>query len=119
MEHTERKGPRMSVPQFGGWDQNGGAEVSSGYTVVFTKARADRQHHKTDLSDIKRQSQLQDHHHHHHDDIPKNHHHHHHNKHDRHHHGTPEERPSASATPNPMGKKRNKKSWFFCCIRLR
>ncbi|XP_028803963.1 putative eggshell protein [Neltuma alba] len=116
----QKKGrPRMSVPQFGGWDQNGGADVSSGYTVVFSKARADRQHQKTDLSEVKRQThQLQDHHHLHHDNnnLPKNqahhhHHHHHHKRHDRH------------VLMNIMfmivqGKKRNKiMSWIFCCIR--
>ncbi|KAF7815610.1 RIN4, pathogenic type III effector avirulence factor Avr cleavage site [Senna tora] len=55
MEPNERKGGRMSVPQFGGWDQHE-AGIESGYTVVFTKARADRLNQKTDLTEVKRQS---------------------------------------------------------------
>ncbi|KAI9114244.1 hypothetical protein K1719_014894 [Acacia pycnantha] len=133
MEHMEvqrNKGPRASVPQFGGWDQKkkGASEADLGYTVVFTKARADRQHQKNDLTDVKRQShqQLKEHLLHHQDNLPSNNnkpkaHHkspHHHKKHDRR-HGKPEEEDafdSGSATSNPMRKKRNMiMSWFFGC----
>lgn len=53
----QMKTPRVSVPQFGGWDKYPAPPASEGgYTVVFTKARADRQHQKTDLTEVKRQS---------------------------------------------------------------
>ncbi|XP_049406015.1 uncharacterized protein LOC125869582 [Solanum stenotomum] len=39
----ERNGPRK-VPQFGAWDNNAGDGGNSGYTVEFSKARANKQH---------------------------------------------------------------------------
>lgn len=104
----QRKGTRISVPQFGGWDQKGGgasSDGSAGYTMVFTKARADRQHLKNDFSEVKRQAhQLQDLHQYHHGNLPGN------KKHKTHHlphhkkHKSEDERASASsaATPNQM-----------------
>ncbi|BAT86891.1 hypothetical protein VIGAN_05022000 [Vigna angularis var. angularis] len=40
----------MSVPQFGGWDQNEGAYD---YSVVFNQARATKKHQKTNITEIK------------------------------------------------------------------
>ncbi|KAK4725739.1 hypothetical protein R3W88_030656 [Solanum pinnatisectum] len=39
----ERNGPRK-VPQFGAWDNNAGDGGNGGYTVEFSKARANKQH---------------------------------------------------------------------------
>lgn len=38
----------MSVPQFGGWDQE--APGSTDYSVVFAQARANRKQHKSNLN---------------------------------------------------------------------
>ncbi|KAI5335021.1 PREDICTED: RPM1-interacting 4 (RIN4) family [Prunus dulcis] len=54
MGHGEEKNARRSVPQFGGWDQNGPDPTN--YTVVFTQARANRKQNKTDLTEFKRNS---------------------------------------------------------------
>ncbi|CAB4278730.1 unnamed protein product [Prunus armeniaca] len=54
MGHREEKNARRSVPQFGGWDQNGPDPAN--YTVVFTQARANRKQNKTDLTEFKRNS---------------------------------------------------------------
>ncbi|BFG30149.1 hypothetical protein CerSpe_164230 [Prunus speciosa] len=48
------KNARRSVPQFGGWDQNGPDPTN--YTVVFTQARANKKQNKTDLTEFKRNS---------------------------------------------------------------
>ncbi|XVF69516.1 hypothetical protein PTKIN_Ptkin11bG0087900 [Pterospermum kingtungense] len=37
----------MSVPQFGGWDQK--APGTTDYSMVFSRARANRKQHKTDV----------------------------------------------------------------------
>ncbi|KAB1227521.1 hypothetical protein CJ030_MR1G027460 [Morella rubra] len=44
----------MSVPQFGGWDQK--APGATDYSVVFSRARANRKQQKANLSDFKRVS---------------------------------------------------------------
>ncbi|TKY71486.1 Pathogenic type III effector avirulence factor Avr cleavage site [Spatholobus suberectus] len=44
----------MSVPQFGGWDQK--APGATNYSMVFTQARANKKHQKTNLTEIKRKS---------------------------------------------------------------
>lgn len=41
----------LSVPEFGGWDKQ--APASPNYSVVFSQARANRKHLKTDLSDLR------------------------------------------------------------------
>ncbi|KAE9606277.1 hypothetical protein Lal_00025023 [Lupinus albus] len=41
-----------SVPQFGGWDQNAGGATD--YSMVFTQARANKKHMKSDLTEVKR-----------------------------------------------------------------
>ena len=38
----------MSVPQFGGWNQKAG--VATDYSMVFSRARANRKQHKTELT---------------------------------------------------------------------
>ncbi|KAG4964505.1 hypothetical protein JHK85_039480 [Glycine max] len=42
----------MSVPQFGGWVQN--APGATDYTVMFTQARENKRHQKTNLIEIRR-----------------------------------------------------------------
>ncbi|KAK7385895.1 hypothetical protein VNO78_31841 [Psophocarpus tetragonolobus] len=44
----------MSVPQFGGWDQNTSGVTY--YTMVFNQARANKKHKKTYLTAIRRNS---------------------------------------------------------------
>jgi hypothetical protein len=44
----------MSVPQFGGWDHK--AAGATDYSMVFSRARANRKQLKTDLTDFKRAS---------------------------------------------------------------
>ncbi|KAK7386153.1 hypothetical protein VNO78_26175 [Psophocarpus tetragonolobus] len=44
----------MSVPQFGAWDQN--AAGTTDYTVMFTKARANKRQQKTNPTEIRRRS---------------------------------------------------------------
>ncbi|OIW02807.1 hypothetical protein TanjilG_29583 [Lupinus angustifolius] len=51
MEQKGKK-PITSVPQFGGWDQN--AAGATDYSMVFTQARANKKHMKTDLTEVKR-----------------------------------------------------------------
>ncbi|XP_019434717.1 PREDICTED: uncharacterized protein LOC109341290 isoform X2 [Lupinus angustifolius] len=79
MERKEKK-RITSVPQFGGWDQN--APGATNYSMVFTQARANKKHMKTDLTEIKRNSLGKEHdfvntkrghshHAHHHDPIVK------------------------------------------------
>lgn len=43
--------PVMSVPQFGGWDQR--APGDTDYSMVFTQARANKKHQKTNITEIK------------------------------------------------------------------
>ncbi|RDY08648.1 Dihydropyrimidinase, partial [Mucuna pruriens] len=50
MERNEKRSPMMSVPQFGGWDQH--APGATDYSVMFTKARANKKHQKTNLTEI-------------------------------------------------------------------
>ncbi|XP_058743091.1 uncharacterized protein LOC131615918 [Vicia villosa] len=45
---------KTSVPQFGGWDQK--AIGATDYSMVFTQARANKKHQKTDLTEVKRGS---------------------------------------------------------------
>ncbi|KAL5125692.1 Dihydropyrimidinase [Glycine soja] len=44
----------MSVPQFGGWDQNEPGAID--YTVMFTQARENKKHQKANLIEIRRKS---------------------------------------------------------------
>ncbi|TKY57131.1 Pathogenic type III effector avirulence factor Avr cleavage site [Spatholobus suberectus] len=44
----------MSVPQFGGWDQK--APGATDYSMVFTQARENKKHQKTNLTEIRRKS---------------------------------------------------------------
>ncbi|KAL9678492.1 hypothetical protein QQ045_016336 [Rhodiola kirilowii] len=52
MEDRRERNGRMSVPQFGSWENQGGGggggpnNPADGYTMVFTKARADRKEQK-------------------------------------------------------------------------
>ncbi|XP_027932380.1 MOB kinase activator-like 2 [Vigna unguiculata] len=73
MEH--KNSPPMSVPQFGGWDQNEAGAYD--YSVVFTQARATKKHQKTNITEIKsinlgseggfsNSNDARHHHHHHH-----------------------------------------------------
>lgn len=39
----------MSVPQFGGWDQKTAGGPNTDYSMVFSRARANRKQHKSDL----------------------------------------------------------------------
>ncbi|KAL2342080.1 hypothetical protein Fmac_010020 [Flemingia macrophylla] len=66
---------RMSVPQFGGWDQS--APGATDYSMVFTQARANKKNQKTNMTEIKHKihenegnsvndNHDQAHHHHHH-----------------------------------------------------
>ncbi|CAK9139096.1 unnamed protein product [Ilex paraguariensis] len=48
MENGKEKNEWMSVPQFGGWDQKAG--VATDYSMVFSRARANRKQHKTELN---------------------------------------------------------------------
>ncbi|KAK7331733.1 hypothetical protein VNO80_28471 [Phaseolus coccineus] len=41
----------MSVPQFGGWDQS--APGATDYSMVFTQARANKKHQKTNITEIR------------------------------------------------------------------
>ncbi|EXB80475.1 hypothetical protein L484_001258 [Morus notabilis] len=44
----------MSVPQFGGWEHKSPGRTD--YSMVFSRARANRKQKKTDLSEFKRSS---------------------------------------------------------------
>jgi len=46
MQHTP-----VIVPQFGGWDQT--APGTTDYSMVFTQARANKKHQKTNITEIK------------------------------------------------------------------
>ncbi|XP_059429555.1 uncharacterized protein LOC132163324 [Corylus avellana] len=61
MENLKEKNGWMSVPQFGGWDHK--AAGATDYSMVFSRARANRKQHKTDLSDFKRASLGHEHEH--------------------------------------------------------
>ncbi|XP_040991092.1 uncharacterized protein LOC121238320 [Juglans microcarpa x Juglans regia] len=54
MNHPNENNGWMSVPQFGGWDHT--APGATDYSVVFSRARANRKQKKTDLTDFKRNS---------------------------------------------------------------
>ncbi|KAJ4724462.1 RIN4, pathogenic type III effector avirulence factor Avr cleavage site [Melia azedarach] len=61
----------MTVPQFGGWDQK--APGATDYSMVFSRARANRKQQKADArrsfgneQEILAAQQQQQHHHHHH-----------------------------------------------------
>ncbi|XP_024634381.1 uncharacterized protein [Medicago truncatula] len=51
MERKEK--PKMSVPQFGGWE-NKSKGVPTDYSMVFNIARENKKNHKTDWSEVKR-----------------------------------------------------------------
>ncbi|KAK4607445.1 hypothetical protein RGQ29_001332 [Quercus rubra] len=51
MSARKEKNGWLSVPEFGGWDKQ--APASPNYSVVFSQARANRKHLKTDLSDLR------------------------------------------------------------------
>ena len=51
---VQKKPAMTSVPQFGGWDQKGPGATN--YSMVFTQARANKKHMKTDLTEVKRSS---------------------------------------------------------------
>ncbi|KAJ7963529.1 RIN4, pathogenic type III effector avirulence factor Avr cleavage site [Quillaja saponaria] len=48
--HPQKNG-RMSVPEFGGWDHK--APGATDYSMVFSRARANKKQQKTDLTDVK------------------------------------------------------------------
>ena len=54
MFYTSQNNGWMSVPQFGGWDHKGPGGTD--YSMVFSRARANRKQKKTDLSEFKRSS---------------------------------------------------------------
>ncbi|KAI4305907.1 hypothetical protein L6164_029236 [Bauhinia variegata] len=54
MDPIEKRAARMSVPQFGGWDQD--AAGFTDYSMVFTKARENKKHQKTDISEVRKMS---------------------------------------------------------------
>ncbi|CAJ2634286.1 unnamed protein product [Trifolium pratense] len=45
---------KMSVPQFGGWDQK--APGATDYSMVFAQARTNKKNQKSDLTEVKRTS---------------------------------------------------------------
>ncbi|XP_073100895.1 uncharacterized protein [Elaeis guineensis] len=49
MASYKEKNTWMAVPQFGGWDQKTGA---MDYSMVFSKARANRQQYKNEIKQI-------------------------------------------------------------------
>ncbi|CAK8565329.1 unnamed protein product [Lathyrus sativus] len=55
MERWEKKPVKMSVPQFGGWE-NKPKGVPTDYSMVFNQARENKKNHKTDLTEIRRLS---------------------------------------------------------------
>ncbi|XP_056169009.1 uncharacterized protein LOC115674982 [Syzygium oleosum] len=48
MEARMEQNGYLSVPQFGGWDHK--APGATDYSMVFTRARANRKQHKSDIS---------------------------------------------------------------------
>lgn len=52
------------MPQFGGWDQNEPGATDYSYTVVFTQARENKKHQKTNLTEIKHNQENSVHAHH-------------------------------------------------------
>ncbi|KAF4355863.1 uncharacterized protein LOC115718656 [Cannabis sativa] len=52
MANENEKNGWMSIPQFGGWEQKGGTD----YSMVFSRARANRKQQKMDFSEFKRSS---------------------------------------------------------------
>ncbi|CAI8596392.1 unnamed protein product [Vicia faba] len=119
MERWEKKPVKMSVPQFGGWE-NKPKGVPTDYSMVFNQARENKKNHKIDLTEVRRLSGGNDrnavnnatnyrHRHGHgggrghgHDFGPEQTHHHHH-----HHHATPDP---------PVMERRNIWSYMSCCI---
>ncbi|XP_019418387.1 PREDICTED: uncharacterized protein LOC109329167 [Lupinus angustifolius] len=53
MERKEKIPGKMSVPQFGGWEQKPPG-VPTDYSMVFNQARANKKNQKTDLDEVKR-----------------------------------------------------------------
>ncbi|XP_022985819.1 dendritic arbor reduction protein 1 isoform X1 [Cucurbita maxima] len=108
-----------SVPEFGGWDNN--TPDASNYSVVFSRARANKKQQKTDLTEFKRASlgnekelmaiaDKHDRHHQHHHRREHRHQHHHHRHHP--HHG---QLPADGAV---VGQKKKKiLSCMSCCIK--
>ncbi|ONK63619.1 uncharacterized protein A4U43_C07F17150 [Asparagus officinalis] len=52
MANNKEQAAFMAVPRFGGWDQKSGGAMEN-YTMVFSRARANRKENK---SDVKRAS---------------------------------------------------------------
>lgn len=50
-----QKKPKMSVPQFGGWEKKAPG-VPTDYSMVFSQARANKKTQKEDLTEVKRLS---------------------------------------------------------------
>jgi hypothetical protein len=50
----QNKPAKMSVPQFGGWDQK--APGATDYSMVFAQARTNKKNQKSDLTEVKRTS---------------------------------------------------------------
>ncbi|KAK2977546.1 hypothetical protein RJ639_037098 [Escallonia herrerae] len=48
MDKGKQKDGWMSVPEFGGWNQKAGGATD--YSMVFSRARANRKQHKSDLT---------------------------------------------------------------------
>ncbi|KAL5077776.1 hypothetical protein RYX36_016760 [Vicia faba] len=55
MERWEKKPVKMSVPQFGGWE-NKPKGVPTDYSMVFNQARENKKNHKIDLTEVRRLS---------------------------------------------------------------
>lgn len=53
--HVQKKPVKMSVPQFGGWE-NKPKGVPTDYSMVFNQARENKKNHKTDLTEVRRLS---------------------------------------------------------------
>ncbi|XP_050941071.1 uncharacterized protein LOC127149481 isoform X1 [Cucumis melo] len=110
-----------SVPEFGGWDHN--APGASNYSVVFTRARADRKQQKTDLTEFKKTSlgnerelmEAMDKSHCHQKHRHHRHRHHHEHQH-RHHHHQHHHQPPPDDSVGPQ-KKKKILTYINCCIR--
>ncbi|XP_061372563.1 uncharacterized protein LOC133315034 [Gastrolobium bilobum] len=100
-----------SVPQFGGWDQK--APGATDYSMVFTQARVNKKHQKTDLTEIKHNSLGNER-----DFVNAKHAHHAHGHHGHHGHGHAHAHVDAHAHEDPVvvGKKRIL-TYINCCIR--
>ncbi|KAI4308204.1 hypothetical protein L6164_031302 [Bauhinia variegata] len=116
MDPRERNAPspRMTVPQFGGWENN--ALGATNYSVVFTQARQNKKHQKADLSEVRRRGIGKE------EELAKethqnnpHHHHHDHHHHGQHHHGL------VPAQVHPQEDtvvvKRRMLTYINCCIR--